>query len=229
VVRLLDLVSDALAATANGAQPRIQLELVLIKATAPEVDPSAAALLARIERLEAALAGQRPAPTPVPAPAAAPVPETAAAPVPETAAAPTRKSNGGDPAPPPAGPPELATVTACWPAVIDLLNKDNQLLASSLAAARPVSLNGEALTIAFPTDKPFYLRKAEQDENRRATAEALRAVIGTVLALRYELRDEPEPADPAAEPGGLSHEELVKRLVEEFDAQEVLDDDEETD
>jgi DNA polymerase III subunit gamma/tau len=229
VVRLLDLVSDALAATANGAQPRIQLELVLIKATAPEVDPSAAALLARIERLEAALAGQRPAPTPVPAPAAAPVPETAAAPVPETAAAPTRKSNGGDPAPPPAGPPELATVTACWPAVIDLLNKDNQLLASSLAAARPVSLNDEALTIAFPTDKPFYLRKAEQDENRRATADALRAVIGTALALRYELRDEPGPADPAAEPGGLSHEELVKRLVEEFDAQEVLDDDEETD
>src|SRR6185312_2687041 len=89
VVRLLDLVSAALEATANGAQPRIQLELVLIKATAPEVDPSAAALLARIERLEAALAGERPAPTPVPAPAPVPVPETAAAPKPKT--------NGGDP------------------------------------------------------------------------------------------------------------------------------------
>jgi hypothetical protein len=34
--------------------------------------------------------------------------------------------------------------------------------------------------------------------------------------------------DPAAEAGGLSHEELVKRLVDEFDAQEVLDDEEET-
>jgi hypothetical protein len=51
-------------------------------------------------------------------------------------------------------------------------------------------------------------------------------VIGSPLVLRYELRDEPEPADPAAAPGGLSHEELVKRLVEEFDAQEVLDDEE---
>ena len=50
-VRLLDLVSQALDATANGAQARIQLELVLIKAAAPEVDPSTAALLARIERL----------------------------------------------------------------------------------------------------------------------------------------------------------------------------------
>jgi hypothetical protein len=39
------------------------------------------------------------------------------------------------------------------------------------------------------------------------------------------LRDEeelPEAGDPS-----LSHEELVKRLVEEFDAQEVLEDDDE--
>ncbi len=55
MIRLLDLVSAALDATANGAQARIQLELVLIKASCPEVDPSTAALLARIERLEAAL------------------------------------------------------------------------------------------------------------------------------------------------------------------------------
>jgi DNA polymerase III subunit gamma/tau len=261
VVRLLDLVSAALEATANGAQPRIQLELVLIKATAPEVDPSAAALLARIERLEAALAGERPAPAPVPAP-------VGTGSVPETAAPPKPKANGGDPeaaapreattpepAPPspepqhapepqpaselqpasepqpahphhPAGPPELATVAACWPAVIDLVRKDNQMLAALLADARPVALQERDVTVAFPSGKAFLKRKAEQDDYRRVTAEALRAVIGSPLVLRYELRDDPEPADPAAEPGGLSHEELVKRLVEEFDAHEVLDDEE---
>jgi len=53
------------------------------------------------------------------------------------------------------------------------------------------------------------------------TAEALRTVIGTMLRLRYELRDE---AELPAVADGLSQEELVKRLVEEFDAQEVLDD-----
>ena len=58
-MRLLDLVSAALEATANGAQARIQLELVLIKAAAPEVDPSTAALLARIERLESGAAQRR--------------------------------------------------------------------------------------------------------------------------------------------------------------------------
>jgi hypothetical protein len=119
-------------------------------------------------------------------------------------------------------------VTACWPAVIDLVRKDNQMLAALLADARPVALQEQDVTVAFPSGKAFLKRKAEQDDYRRVTAEALRAVIGSPLVLRYELRDEPEPADPAAEPGGLSHEELVKRLVEEFDAQEVLDDEEET-
>jgi DNA polymerase III subunit gamma/tau len=258
VVRLLDLVAAALEATANGAQARIQLELVLIKATAPEVDPSAAALLARIERLEAALAGERPAPTPVPAPAPVPVPETAAAPepkanggapeasvparpAPDAAPGPEPRAAAAEPEPAPAAPepppavpqapsgaPELATVTACWPAVIDLVRKDNQMLAALLADARPVALQEQDVTVAFPSGKAFLKRKAEQDDYRRVTAEALRAVIGSPLVLRYELRDEPEPADPAAEPGGLSHEELVKRLVEEFDAQEVLDDDEES-
>jgi hypothetical protein len=112
-------------------------------------------------------------------------------------------------------------VAACWPAVIDLVRQENQLLASVLADARPVSLTDEGVTLAFPTDRAFYKRKAEQDDNRRTTAEALRSVIGTMLRLRYELRDEAE-LPPAAD--GLSQEELVQRLVEEFDAQEVLDD-----
>ena len=56
-VRLLELVSAALEATANGAQAQIQLELVVVKASAPEFDPSTQALLARIERLEQRLAG----------------------------------------------------------------------------------------------------------------------------------------------------------------------------
>ncbi|MFZ0041984.1 MAG: hypothetical protein WAK93_11805, partial [Solirubrobacteraceae bacterium] len=124
--------------------------------------------------------------------------------------------------------PELETVSACWPAVVELVSKENQMLAYALADARPVSLHETALTIAFPTDKAFHKRKAEQDDYRRATAEALRSVVGSMLTLRYELREQAEL--PAAGGDGLSQEELVKRLVEEFDAQEVLDDpDQETD
>jgi DNA polymerase-3 subunit gamma/tau len=233
VVRLLDLVSAALEATANGAQPRIQLELVLIKATAPEVDPSTAALLARIERLEAAVGGRAPAPPPPapPPPSSAPAdagrPPAPQKPAAAPAAAPPKPPEPQAAAPPqPNGEPELDTVAACWPAVIDVVRQENQMLAALLADARPVALHDQGVTVAFPSGKAFLKRKAEQDEHRRATAEALRAVVGTPLALRYELRDEPEPAEEAAQPG-ISHEDLVKRLVEEFDAQEVLDDDDE--
>ncbi|MFL5863199.1 MAG: hypothetical protein ACJ780_20905, partial [Solirubrobacteraceae bacterium] len=93
--------------------------------------------------------------------------------------------------------------------------------------ARPVALHDQDVTVAFPAGKAFLKRKAEQDDYRRATAEALRAICGVTFVLRYELRDEEELPDPA-NGGALSHEELVKRLVDEFDAQEVLDDDEET-
>jgi DNA polymerase-3 subunit gamma/tau len=254
-VRLLGLVSAALEATANGAQARIQLELVLVKAAAPEVDPSAAALLARIERLERRGSGSRgvgtesvagaekpppgegkvalrdvaPAEAPRDAPAndltSAPVDDSPPAPAHEPAAAPAE-----DPTPAPItipdGPPELATVTACWPAVVDVVRQDNQLLGALLADARPVSLNGDDVTLAFPASKAFSKRKAEQDDYRRVTADALRTVLGRSLALRYELRDPEDPAPagtPSAAAPGLSQEELVRRLVEEFDAHEVLD------
>jgi DNA polymerase-3 subunit gamma/tau len=243
IVRLLDLVSAALEATANGAQPRIQLELVLIKATAPEVDPSAAALLARIERLEAALAGERPAPAPTrspapkingrdPAPrAATPEPPRVAvsepAPAPAVSTPPPAVSTpppDPEPAAARSGAPALDTLTAAWPAVIEVV-RDNQLLAACLEQARPVAVDGQAVTIAFPRSAGFSKRKAEQDDYRRATAEALRSVTGTAVVLHYELRDDEDLPEPE-HAGGLSHEELVKRLVEDFDAQEVLDDDE---
>jgi DNA polymerase-3 subunit gamma/tau len=56
LVRLLDLLARAREATRAGADARTQLELALVKAASPAVDTSAAALMARIESLEARLA-----------------------------------------------------------------------------------------------------------------------------------------------------------------------------
>jgi DNA polymerase III subunit gamma/tau len=226
VVRLLELVAGALEATANGAQPRIQLELVLIKCAAPEIDPSTRALLARIERLESALGQGIPAPGPPPAP-----PEPAPPPAPPDPAPPAPPSEpplpppAPDPGPPPAPeppPPELDTMVDSWPAVIEFVRQGNAMLAATLEAARPAALNDRALTLAFPSGAAFFKRKAEQDDYRRATAEAVKSVTGATVALRYELA-EFEPEGPVQEPS-LSGEELVRRFMEEFDAEEVLDD-----
>ena len=95
------------------------------------------------------------------------------------------------------------------------------MLAALLADARPVAVNERELTLAFPGGAAFLKRKAEQDDHRRMAGEALQAVTGQRLALRYELReDEDEPEGEAV----LSGEELVRRFMEEFDAEEVLED-----
>ena len=227
VVRLLELVAAALEATANGAQPRIQLELVLIKCAAPEVDPSTKALLARIERLESALSQGIPAPgpptaPPEPAPPPTPPDPGPPGPPPEPAPPPRPPDPVPPPAPEPPPPPELNTLVDSWPAVVEFVRQGNAMLAATLEAARPAALDDHALTLAFPTGAAFFKRKAEQDDYRRATAEAVRSVTGATVALRYELA-EFEPEGPVQEPS-LSGEELVRRFMEEFDAEEVLDD-----
>jgi DNA polymerase III subunit gamma/tau len=218
-VRLLDLVSAALEATANGAQARIQLELVLIKAAAPEVDPSMAALLARIERLEQGGGGggglratQRPAPEPAAAREEPVAPEPDAKPaVPPDPPSPTSTSPIG-----------LDDATACWPAVVDLVRAENAMLAALLSDARPIAVRDQELTLAFPGGAAFLKKKAEQDDYRRVAGEALQAVTGQRLILRYELRDAEDEESKTDQV--LSGEELVRRFMEEFDAEEVFED-----
>jgi DNA polymerase-3 subunit gamma/tau len=65
LVRLLDLLAEALRTVKDGADARTRLEAALVKAAAPEVDPAARALMARVERLEAALSGAAPPPQPL--------------------------------------------------------------------------------------------------------------------------------------------------------------------
>lgn len=109
-----------------------------------------------------------------------------------------------------------------WPAVVGLVRAENAMLAALLEAARPVSVTDQQLTVAFPAGAAFLKRKAEQDDHRRVAADALRKVTGQPLALRFELRDEAGGEEP--EDQSISGEELVQRFVEEFDAEELLDD-----
>jgi DNA polymerase-3 subunit gamma/tau len=57
VVRMLELLGEAMEAVRAGADARTRLELALVKAARPEVDSSLRALLARIERLEQGVGG----------------------------------------------------------------------------------------------------------------------------------------------------------------------------
>jgi DNA polymerase-3 subunit gamma/tau len=87
VLRAIDLLAAAMSAVKDGSDPRIQLELALLKAVQPQADMSLQALLFRIEQLEARLAGQAPPASAAP-PGASPDaqrPATPAAPAPVAA------------------------------------------------------------------------------------------------------------------------------------------------
>jgi DNA polymerase III subunit gamma/tau len=227
-VRLLDLVAQALEATSNGAQARIQLELVLVKAAAPERDPSTAALLARIERLEAGRAAPAPAAPPVREPAPANGGGEGPAPVARAAVGEAHAAVAQAPAAAVAvqedapAPLDLDAAVECWPAVVDVIRTDNAMLAALLEEARPVSASGGELVLAFPAGAAFLKRKAEQDDHRRAAVDALRTITGRRTTLVYELRAAPEGEE---ESQAISTDELVRRFMEEFNAEEILDDD----
>ncbi|HET8537086.1 MAG TPA: DNA polymerase III subunit gamma/tau [Solirubrobacteraceae bacterium] len=236
VVRLLDLLATAMKAVKDGADARTQLELALTKAASPEVDPTTRALQARIERLEQALAGNAPpppAPAPVvsvpavdppPMPPGTPQPraeeEPARAPVAPPEAAPQPRSTAV--AEVPAGGLELATVTELWPAVVDAIRVDDDVLAMCLTEATPVDCAERSLVIAFHPDDTMRRRKADSARARQVVAEALRNLTGVAPQISVEARAidtavaEAPPADPEAE--------LLERLKAEFDAEEILDD-----
>src|ERR671920_277581 len=55
ILRTIDFLAAAIAAVKDGSEPRIQLEMALLKATQPQADLSLQALMFRIEQLEARL------------------------------------------------------------------------------------------------------------------------------------------------------------------------------
>ncbi len=230
VVRLLELLGEAMEAVRAGADARTRLELALVKAARPQDDGSLRALLARIERLEEGSGSSSPAPVEDP-------PDARPEALREPATSPEPSIDGGEspPAggagePPQPGPPgagagpsggaTLESVRDLWASVVELVRSENGLLGALIAAARPLSVEGDELVLGFAPTAPFLKKKAEDPDNRAAVGEALRAITGTRWRLSYELTEE-LAAGGEGEPSERSEDDWVRRLMEEFDAEEV--------
>ena len=239
LVRTLDLLAAALTHLRAGADARTQLELALVKAARADLDPSLSALASRIEQLEPG--GGRPAvarpaaDTDPPAPPAIRAPEpaveqpqaappAAAEPVAEPAAAPEPNGRAATAtAPEPVAPLRptdaltLERLLSLWPEVLDTVRAGNAMLGAVVDDARPVELAGNRLVLAFGEDAAFLRKKAEERATRSALTEAVRAVTGHALIFSYELRE----GEGTPQPLPLSEDELVARLKDEFDAEEL--------
>ncbi len=222
VLRAIDLLAAALSAVKDGSEPRIQLELALLKAVQPQSDLSLQALMFRIDQLEqklaqAAIGGQAaasPAQPPEPGPAQAPPPRgpstvgAAAQAVAEPVAAVAYAAPEMD----------LERLRSVWPAVVEAVREENAMVGAALDNGRPATLEGNRLTVGFPGSAAFSKKKAEA--NRGLLQTALRGLTGRSLELAYDNGGE-ELDDGAV--ATLSEEELLERLKQEFGATEVFD------
>jgi DNA polymerase-3 subunit gamma/tau len=216
----------------DGSEPRIQLELALLKATQPQADQSLQALMFRIEQLELRLAGEAPPEAAPAAPQADPAPEARQ---PASQPPPAAVASGGSRGPsaaaavaePEADPDEeldpapaleLERVQALWPAVADAVREENAMVGALVAHARPTALEDGRLTVCFPEEQAFSKKKAES--NRELAERALRGLTGARVSIVYELSADA----PASEAAMLTEEQLIERLRSELGAEEVFED-----
>ena len=194
VIRLCDLLAVAVDDMRQGGDPRLPLELALIKVTRPGADLDRESLSFRIEQLE-----QR-------GPATVAVADTEVpAPRPEV------------PAPPPL---ELDQLKAAWQrSVIPAVEERSVPTASVLREAQPAGIAGDTLTVEFPAAASFHRQMAEEPKNATLLVDALFEVTGRRFALEFEVGEQGE-TEPERE-RTLSEEELVEEIKHTFDAREV--------
>jgi DNA polymerase III subunit gamma/tau len=215
-VRALEMLGRAMVEMRDAPDPTVVLEIALVRITRPELDPSPAALLERLERLERqGVQGAAPAPAPVArdrpalgalrpsskAKAAEPA-ATDPAPAPQVAHAAhepdAREPTGAAPAGAVPTGPDRDALTLAWGDVI--LESLKPRARSLYRAGRFTDADGRTCTFAVESEA-----HREQAEHKRAEVEAaIASHFGThvVLRLVVEASTAPTEATPTA-----SHEE----------------------
>jgi len=200
VLRLCDLLVVAVDDMRQGGDPRLPLELALVKVTRPATDLSQESLSYRLEQLEtgrphAAVADEDAA-------------EAEAAPEPEQ-----RPSN-----PPPNV--DLEHLRDAWArSIIPAVEHRSIPAASVFREARPSSFADDVVTLEFPPAADFHRKLAEESKNSTLLKEALFEVTGRKLAVAFEVRE--GGPEPEAEEQPASEEDIVELVKNTFDAREV--------
>jgi DNA polymerase III subunit gamma/tau len=201
VLRLIDLLHVAVDDMRQGGDPRLPLELALVKVTRPGADLSRESIAYRLEQLESRGAG----PGTVPVQGTVPVPET----VPAKPEAPIPPSL------------ELEQLREAWQrTILPAVEERSIPTASVLREARPAELDDEMLKLEFPAAASFHREFAEEPKNAALLQEALYEVTGRQLAVTFTIGE--HEGDEAEEDDGPAGEDAILELMKEtFDAREL--------
>jgi DNA polymerase-3 subunit gamma/tau len=198
VLRLCDLLAVAVEDQRQGGDPRLPLELALVKVTRPAADLSRESTAHRLELLERGVHSS---------PVQGTVPETR----PEEAMPPPPKDSPSL---------ELEQLQEAWQrTILPAVEEKSIPTASMLREAHPKGLAGDRLTVEFPQAASFHRQLAEEPKNATLLEEALYEVTGRHLTLEFEVGEngegEPVPEEP------MSEEEIIELMKGTLDAREV--------
>jgi len=208
VLRLCDLLAVAVDDMRQGADPRLPLELALVKVTRPAADLSRESTAYRLEQLEtrqvvAAVTPAREVPVPE-APRPAPLRE---------------EPVGPEASAPPAV--ELEQLQEAWQrTIVPAVGEKSIPKASVLREAHPAELAGDRLTVEFPATAGFHRQLAEEPKNATLLSDALYEVTGRRLAVAFAVgehgdAEEVEDEEPAGE------ETIMRLLRDDLGAEEL--------
>jgi DNA polymerase-3 subunit gamma/tau len=201
VIRLVDLLAVAIEDMRQGGDPRLPLELALVKVTRPGTDLSRESLSYRLEQLESR--GHVPA-------------SHAQGSEPETRSDEPRPEETRPSAPPSL---ELEQLQEAWQRTIVPAVEERSIPAASvLREAHPADLAGDTLTVEFPSSAAFHRQLAEEPKNATLLAEALYEVTGRHLGLAFAEGEARGDEDEADEPPG--EEKILELVKETLDARE---------
>jgi DNA polymerase-3 subunit gamma/tau len=214
VLRLIDLLAVAVEDMRQGGDPRLPLELAIVKVTRPHADLSRESLAHRVEVLEGRVSGGVAQATRIeePTPAQPPTPR----PKPKASAAPPAEDEEAS------GPGlELEQVADAWQrSIVEAVRERSIPVASLLEEATPTELAGDTLTLEFPAGADFHRRQIGEPTNIGLLRDALYEVTGRKLAVVLETGESETPAEHADDVP-LSEEDVISLLKETLDAEEI--------
>ncbi|MFZ9291267.1 MAG: DNA polymerase III subunit gamma/tau [Ilumatobacteraceae bacterium] len=185
VVRAIETIGTVLVEIRHAPDPRLLLEVALVRLTSAPAGSDLTALAARVERLEQSLAAPRDPSGALARPT--PVDETGRARLGGRAAAPATPVQ-----PPASGPLSDADVVARWPEVLGALRSIVRALYSAIT---PVSCADGVLVLGAPSDA----HASRATEHLDAVTSVVRTLAGRDVSLRMQVvarGGSPRPSAP---------------------------------
>lgn len=231
LVRAVEILSELLAVMKNSSQPRILLELALIKICRPSQEDSYDALIDRIELLEKQVKdnSQR---LPRQMTEAVAVYEKEPSPnasIDIVERVPAKEDYESDPGPESSLEPDSIPMPkdegakakvkdpiANWPQILELVRKDRIAIYGLLADAKP-RLKENRLILYFPPMQGFYAAAIDKEDNKAYLEGLIKQLTGTDLRLKCLIEDEDMIEAETVE----DEDYIVKKAIEIFGADSV--------